>query len=118
MMREPPAICCFTSVEDVYGYEPVPVALSEEEAKHVLGRKAMYGRIYPCLQKVEYMATPEQQHYLKYLVESNTKRLVQLLGSPTTSFERLDHRGLTTLLTMKGIKTSRISLEKYSKGKG
>ena len=57
MSNEPLAICCFTSVEDVYGYEPIP-APESEEAKHVLGAQ---GNVW-----TEYIRTPEKVEYMAY----------------------------------------------------
>jgi hexosaminidase len=57
--KEPVAIGGFTSVEKAYGYEPVPPALTAEEAKHVLGSQAQLWTEYmPNAKHVEYMAFP------------------------------------------------------------
>ncbi len=56
---EPIAICCLTTLEDVYAYEPVPAELSEEEAKYVLGAQGNVWTEYMHTgAKVEYMAFP------------------------------------------------------------
>ena len=96
MSNEPLAICCFTSVEDVYGYEPVPEALSQEEAKHVLGAQ---GNVW-----TEYIRTPEKVEYMAY---PRATALSEVLWSDPSQkdwysfwarlqhhFERLDHRGV------------------------
>ena len=57
--REPLAIGGFNPIESVYAYEPVPAALSEDEAKHVLGAQAQLWTEYmPTSSQVEYMAYP------------------------------------------------------------
>ena len=56
----------FTSVEDVYGYEPIPAALSQEEAKLVLGAQGNVWTEYIRTEKVEYMAILELLPYQKY----------------------------------------------------
>jgi hexosaminidase len=96
MSNEPLAICCFTSVEDVYGYEPVPEALSQEEAKHVLGAQ---GNVW-----TEYIRTPEKVEYMAY---PRATALSEVLWSDPSQkdwysfwarlqhhFERLDYRGV------------------------
>jgi hexosaminidase len=56
---EPPGIGGHNSLEDVYAYEPVPQALSVEEAKHVLGSQGQLWTEYmPDPKRVEYMAWP------------------------------------------------------------
>jgi hexosaminidase len=56
---EPPGIGGHNSLEDVYGYEPMPKELSAEEAKHVLGSQGQIWTEYmPDPKRVEYMAWP------------------------------------------------------------
>lgn len=53
------AIGGLLSIDEVYSYNPVPKALSEEEAKHVLGAQAQLWTEYmKTWDKVEYMAFP------------------------------------------------------------
>jgi len=54
---EPLAIGGFLPLDKVYSYEPVPEALSPEEAKHILGAQANVW--------TEYMETPD---YVEYMV--------------------------------------------------
>jgi hexosaminidase len=57
--QEPAAIGGFTPIEQVYGYEPLPKALSAAEAAHVLGAQAQLWTEYmPNGRHVEYMAWP------------------------------------------------------------
>ncbi len=56
--EEPLAICCFTDLAKVYSYYPIPEALSNEEAKHILGAQANLW--------TEYMKTPEHVEYMAY----------------------------------------------------
>ena len=56
---EPFAIGGFTSVEKVYGYEPIPAAIEADKAKHVLGAQAQIWTEYILnSDHVEYMAYP------------------------------------------------------------
>ena len=56
---EPLAIGGYISLEKVYGYDPIPEALSPDEAKHVLGTQAQLWTEYmPNPKHVEYMAYP------------------------------------------------------------
>lgn len=55
---EPLAFGGFTPVSKVYSYEPVPSALSTEEAKHVLGSQANLW--------TEYVTSPEHAAYMAY----------------------------------------------------
>ncbi|MDG5798891.1 beta-N-acetylhexosaminidase [Marinilabiliaceae bacterium ANBcel2] len=56
--EEPMAICCFSDLENVYSYHPVPDVLNEEEAKHILGAQANLW--------TEYMKTSEHVEYMAY----------------------------------------------------
>jgi len=56
---EPRAIGGFLPLEKVYGYEPIPGALTPEEAKHVLGAQFQVWTEYiPNAKQAEYMAYP------------------------------------------------------------
>lgn len=56
---EPVAIGGLTTLEKVYGYEPIPEGLSPEEAKHILGAQAnLWAEYLPKPEQVEYMAYP------------------------------------------------------------
>lgn len=56
---EPLAIGGNLPLEKVYGYEPIPAALSAEQAKHVLGAQAQHWREYiPDSKHLQYMAFP------------------------------------------------------------
>lgn len=58
---EPKAICCFTSLKDVYNYNPVPRSLaSQQRAKGlVLGAQAqLWSEYIPSWSHLEYMAFP------------------------------------------------------------
>ena len=54
--NEPLAIGGFTSLEDVYNYEPIPTELNENEAKHILGAQANVW--------TEYIATEDHLEYM------------------------------------------------------
>lgn len=56
---EPKAICCYTSLMKVYGYEPVPKELTADEAKYILGAQAnMWTEYMETSDHVEYMLLP------------------------------------------------------------
>ena len=57
--KEPLAIGGLNRIEDVHAYEPVPAALNETEAHHVLGAQGQIWTEYiPTPKHVEYMAFP------------------------------------------------------------
>ena len=55
---EPLAIGGFTTLKDVYHYEPIPEELSEKEGQHVLGAQ---GNVW-----TEYMHTPNKVEYMAF----------------------------------------------------
>lgn len=68
---EPLAIGGFTPVEKVYSFEPVPGALSNEEAKHILGAQANVW--------TEYITTPDQ---VEYMVLPRMSALAEVVWTP------------------------------------
>jgi hexosaminidase len=57
--REPLAIGGFLPLDRVYSYEPIPAALTPEQAKHVLGAQAqLWAEYIPNSKHMEYMAYP------------------------------------------------------------
>jgi hexosaminidase len=56
--EEPLAIGGFLPLETVYSFEPLPAALSEEEAKHILGAQSQLW--------TEYVETPAYAEYMSY----------------------------------------------------
>jgi hexosaminidase len=69
--NEPLAIGGYLPLSKVYGYEPVPAALTEEEAKYVMGAQ---GNVW-----TEYMKTPEQ---VEYMVYPRAAALAEVVWSP------------------------------------
>lgn len=70
---EPLAIGGFTNIEKVYGFEPVPAALTPAEAKHILGAQSQLWTEYiPNSRQLEYMAYPR------------LTALAEVLWSPTS----------------------------------
>lgn len=56
---EPLAISDVLTLETVYGYEPIPVELTTEQARHILGVQGQLWTSYISTpSKVEYMAFP------------------------------------------------------------
>lgn len=57
--REPLAIGGDLPLDKVYGYEPIPAALDEQEARHVLGAQGqLWSEYIPTPRHLEYMAYP------------------------------------------------------------
>lgn len=54
--KEPLAICCYTPLQKVYAYDPVPAVLSPKEQQHILGVQANVW--------TEYIKTPEHVEYM------------------------------------------------------
>ncbi|WP_162419571.1 beta-N-acetylhexosaminidase [Cyclobacterium roseum] len=89
---EPLAIGGFLPLEKVYSYSPVPEALSEEEAAHVLGVQAnLWTEYIPTNQKMEYFLFPralalaevawktkEEKDYQSFLRDRLPARLLSL----------------------------------------
>ena len=58
-VNEPLAIGGFLPLDSVYGYDPVPAALTPDEARHILGAQGQVWTEYlPDPKHVEYMAFP------------------------------------------------------------
>ncbi len=68
---EPLAIGGLITLEDVYGYEPVPDSLSWSEGQHILGAQ---GNVW-----TEYMKTTE---YVEYMVFPRALALAEVVWSP------------------------------------
>lgn len=57
--NEPEAIGGYVSVQRVYSYEPKPEALTDEEAKHIIGVQAnLWTEYIPTFAQVQYMELP------------------------------------------------------------
>ncbi len=57
--KEPEAIGGYVSVQRVYSYEPKPDALTDEEAKHIIGVQAnLWTEYIPTFAQVQYMELP------------------------------------------------------------
>ena len=63
---EPLAIGGYIPLEKAYGYDPIPEALSPDEAKHILGTQAQLW--------TEYMPNPKQVEYMAYPRRAPTPR--------------------------------------------
>ena len=87
--NEPIAIGGYIPVDRVYNYEPIPSALTPEEAKHIIGVQAnLWTEYIPTFRQVEYMelprmaalseiqwTMPEKKNYDNFL-----KRLTRLIN--------------------------------------
>ena len=70
-VNEPVAICCYTSVEEVYSYNPTPKELTKEEAKYILGAQ---GNVW-----TEYMKTPD---HVEYMILPRMTALSEVVWTP------------------------------------
>ena len=71
---EPLAIGGFTSLEDVYLYEPIPKQLSPKEAQHILGAQANVWTEYITTEEhVEYMILPRMSALAEVLWSNDDK---------------------------------------------
>jgi hexosaminidase len=65
----------FTPVEKVYGYEPVPATLNEDQAKHILGAQAnVWTEYMKNTRKVEYMIFPRLSAISEVLWTAKSKK--------------------------------------------
>jgi hexosaminidase len=89
---EPLAIGNYTPVEEVYGYEPVPAALTVDEAKHVLGAQAnVWTEYIPTSEHAEYMVYPRAVAMSEVLWSPRDSRdYNNFLLRMKTHFKRLD----------------------------
>lgn len=90
--NDPLAIGGYNPLERVYGFEPVPATLTEEEKKHIIGAQAnMWTEYIPTFSQVEYMllprlaalsevqwSLPEQKNYPDFL--ARLPRILDLYG--------------------------------------
>lgn len=90
---EPIAICCLTTLKDVYDYEPIPAELSAEEAKYILGAQAnVWTEYIHTGAKVEYMAFPRAIALSEVLWSSiDQKNWDDFIIRLQTQFKRLDN---------------------------
>jgi len=77
--NEPVAIGGHTTVQKVYSYEPIPEALSEEEAKYILGAQ---GNVW-----TEYILTPE---HVEYMAVPRMLALAEVLWTPKENRDEAD----------------------------
>ncbi|MBO6585944.1 MAG: beta-N-acetylhexosaminidase [Gracilimonas sp.] len=89
---EPLAIGGFTTLKDVYFYEPIPEELSAEEAKYVLGAQGnVWTEYMHSGDKVEYMAYPRAAALSEVLwTPVENKNWLEFWSRLQTHFERLD----------------------------
>lgn len=76
---EPKAIGGFTPLEKVYSYEPVPDALTADEAKYILGAQANMW--------TEYIETPD---HVEYMILPRMLALSEVVWSPKASRDLTD----------------------------
>ncbi len=95
-IEEPISIGGLTTLQDVYGYEPVPEELSEEEAKYVIGSQGnVWTEYMHSGAKVEYMAFPRAIALSEVLWSPVDQRNWELfLERLQVTFDRLDILGV------------------------
>ena len=93
---EPLAIGGFTTVEDLYNYEPVPAELSPEEAKYILGAQGnVWTEYMHSGEKVEYMVYPRAIALSEVLwTPAEQKNWDQFFQRLQIIFHRLDIQGV------------------------
>ncbi|NHB68704.1 glycoside hydrolase family 20 protein [Perlabentimonas gracilis] len=73
--HEPLAIGGYTTLKKVYGYEPIPEALTEKEGELILGAQAnVWTEYMPTTQQVEYMVFPRLAALSEVLWSPKEKR--------------------------------------------
>ncbi len=77
--QEPLAIGGFTSLQKVYGFEPIPAELTAEEGKYILGAQ---GNMW-----TEYIHTPE---HVEYMAAPRMLALAEVLWSPKEKRDEKD----------------------------
>ncbi len=89
---EPLAIGGFTTLKDVYFYEPIPEELTKKEAKYVLGAQGnVWTEYMHSGDKVEYMAYPRAVALSEVLwTPVENKNWLEFWARMQTHFERLD----------------------------
>lgn len=90
--KEPKAIGGFTSLQEVYGYEPIPKELTPEEGKRVLGAQAqLWSEFIPHPKHMEYMAYPRLSALSEVVWSPKASRNYEnFLGRMESHFKRLD----------------------------
>ena len=72
---EPEAICCLSTVENVYSYEPVPQGMDPGSAKYILGAQAnVWTEYMKEADKIEYMVLPRMAALAEVLWTPGSKR--------------------------------------------
>lgn len=86
----------YTTVQKVYGYEPVPSEMSEEDAKYVLGAQAnVWSEYMKYPSKVEYMIFPRMSALSEVLwTEKTHKDWTDFSKRLTNEFKRYDWWGV------------------------
>lgn len=89
---EPLAIGGFTTLEDVYNYEPVPDELTDEESKYVLGAQGnVWTEYIHNGKKVEYMAFPRAVALAEVVwTPKENKNWLEFWARLQIHFQRLD----------------------------
>nr|WP_294938070.1 family 20 glycosylhydrolase [uncultured Flavobacterium sp.] len=106
--NEPVAIGGYTTVEKVYSFEPTPAALSQDEAKYILGAQ---GNVW-----TEYMATPE---HVEYMIMPRMAALAEVVWGTSDAAKYKDFQNRLmqhfSVYDKKGINYSRAIFEVTSK---
>ncbi len=93
---EPKAIGGFTTLKEVYSFEPIPPELTKEEAKHILGAQAnIWTEFIPTPEHAEYMAIPRMIALSEVVWSPKKKRKWRHFNRKLqTHFRILDHKNI------------------------
>ena len=93
---EPLAIGGFLPLKKVYSYDPIPEALTEEEAKHILGAQGqLWSEYIPTPEHMEYMAYPRGAALAEVVwSQKDARNWDDFVGRLATHLNRLDTYGV------------------------
>lgn len=101
-----------TTLEKVYGYEPIPSDLTPEEAKHILGAQGnVWTEYLKTPERVEYAALPRMSALAEVLwTPVNQRNWSDFLGRMQAHFRRLDAKDVQYHIPMvHGLGKDRVS---------
>jgi hexosaminidase len=111
---EPLAIGGLTTLEKVYGFEPVPEELTAEEARHVLGAQAnLWTEYIKTPQYAEYMALPRMLALAEVVWSPKDARdWDSFAGRLPVELRRLDELGVNYRIPhVRGLESDRLTLD-------
>ncbi|KGN70198.1 family 20 glycosylhydrolase [Porphyromonas sp. COT-239 OH1446] len=93
---EPVAICCYSPLEKVYSYYPVPETIAEDKRHHILGAQAnLWGEYLYDTRTMEYRAYPRLQALAELTwTPVEKKDFADFSRRINNAYVRLDHVGV------------------------